>query len=166
MTYYKSPNNTLHYLDDDNFAYLLPAGCVQITDEEAQAIRNEQNRLTTDQAKAVMWQKIKAERDHRTESGGYKVNDKWFHSDQVSRTQQLGLVLMGNNFPENLQWKTMDGSFITMTSTLAQQILAAAAISDQTIFANAEIHRAAMEISDNPMEYDYSAGWPTMYSDK
>ena len=36
---YKAPDNSLHFLDDDSFAYLLPAGSVQISDEEAEALR-------------------------------------------------------------------------------------------------------------------------------
>ena len=37
--HYKSPNNSVHFLDDDSFTHLLPAGSVQITDEEAATIR-------------------------------------------------------------------------------------------------------------------------------
>jgi hypothetical protein len=36
---YKAPDNSLHALDDNAFAHLLPAGSVQITDEEAATIR-------------------------------------------------------------------------------------------------------------------------------
>lgn len=36
--HYKAPDNSIHYLDDDSFWYLLPAGSVQITDEEAAQI--------------------------------------------------------------------------------------------------------------------------------
>ena len=36
---YKAPDNSLHSLDDNAFAHLLPAGSVQITDEEAATIR-------------------------------------------------------------------------------------------------------------------------------
>ena len=36
--HYKSPNNSVHFLDDDSFAHLLPAGSIQITDEEANTI--------------------------------------------------------------------------------------------------------------------------------
>lgn len=39
MPYYKYPENKLHFLDDVAFEHLLPAGSVQITDEEAEAIR-------------------------------------------------------------------------------------------------------------------------------
>jgi len=39
--YYKDKNNTLYFLDSAEFEYLLPADCVAITDEEAQAIQAE-----------------------------------------------------------------------------------------------------------------------------
>jgi hypothetical protein len=37
--HYKAPDNSLHFLDDDSFAHLLPAGSVAITDAEAEALR-------------------------------------------------------------------------------------------------------------------------------
>lgn len=114
---------------------------------------------------AEIWEWIKAERDRRTETGGYKVSDRWFHSDQKSRSQQLGLVLLSAGIPAGLQWKTMDGSFVTMTQTLAQQILGAAAASDQAIFAAAEAHKAAMEASADPAAYDFSTGWPKVFGE-
>jgi len=36
---YKDPNNNLHFLDSAEFDHLLPAGCIKITDEEAETIR-------------------------------------------------------------------------------------------------------------------------------
>lgn len=38
MKTYKAPDNSLHVIDPE-FAHMLPAGCLQITDEEAKAIR-------------------------------------------------------------------------------------------------------------------------------
>ena len=35
---YKAPDNSLHFIEPE-FAHLLPAGCVQITVEEAEALR-------------------------------------------------------------------------------------------------------------------------------
>lgn len=119
---------------------------------------------TSDEIKAGMWSRIKTERDRRIQSGGYKVGTKWFHSDTFSRGQQLGLVLLGANIPANLQWKTMDGTFVTMTQQLAGQILAAGAASDQAIFAAAETHKAAMEASADPSAYDFSGGWPATFA--
>lgn len=40
MPTYKDPQNKLHFLDEARHAYLLPAGCVVITEVEASAIRN------------------------------------------------------------------------------------------------------------------------------
>ena len=37
--YYKAPNNSLHFLDSADHEHLLPSGSVQITNEEAAAIR-------------------------------------------------------------------------------------------------------------------------------
>jgi hypothetical protein len=69
-----------------------------------------------DALRAAHWEAIKAERDRRTLSGGYPVDvggePKWFHSDLLSRSQQIGLVLLGASIPPGLAWKTMDGSFV------------------------------------------------------
>lgn len=37
MKHYRAPNGSIHALDDERFAYLLPAGVVQITENEAKA---------------------------------------------------------------------------------------------------------------------------------
>jgi hypothetical protein len=37
--HYKAPDNSVHFLDLVDHEYLLPAGSVQITDEEAEALR-------------------------------------------------------------------------------------------------------------------------------
>lgn len=161
MPYFKDKTGALHYLDDSAFDCLLPEGSIQVTDAEAAALQ----KPTTDQAKAAKWDAIKTERDRRTEQDGYKVGAHWFHSDQKSRSQQLGLVLLGADIPAILQWKTMDGSFITMTQQLAGQVLAAAAASDQAIFAAAEAHRQAMEASSDPAAYDFSTGWPKVFGE-
>ena len=36
---YKSPDNSVHYLDDDSFVHLLPVGSIPITGKEAEALR-------------------------------------------------------------------------------------------------------------------------------
>ena len=38
MPNYKAPDNSLHFIEAE-FAHLLPAGCVEITNEEAEALR-------------------------------------------------------------------------------------------------------------------------------
>jgi hypothetical protein len=113
----------------------------------------------------AIWLKIKTERDRRIQNGGYKVGTKWYHSDTFSRTQQMGLVMMGANIPANTPWKTMDGTFVVMTQTLAGQIFGTAAASDIAIFTAAETHNAAMRASATPHTYNYLTGWPTAYGE-
>lgn len=115
-----------------------------------------------DALKSANWEAIKTERDRRTQNGGYLAAGKWFHSDTFSRTQQTGLVMMGASIPANLQWKTMDGSFVPMTQTLASQVFAAAAASDAALFARAEQIKAAMEL--DPLNFNLAAqAWPVMF---
>ena len=164
MPNYKDPAGGLHFLDDASFAHLLPAGSVQITDAEAESMRVP----TPEQNKARAWEAIEGERDRR-KAGGVKVKvggvNKWFHSDDASRIQQMGLVMMGASIPADLQWKTMDGSFVAMTQALATSVFGAAAASDQVIFGAAEGHRVAMEASADPASYDYSTGWPAVFGE-
>lgn len=102
------------------------------------------------------WAAIKAIRDSKTQTGGYKVGANWFHSDTFSRTQQIGLTMMGAGIPAGLMWKTLAGDFVPMTQTLAQQIFAAAAMQDAALFAHAEALKA------DPTA-DINAGWPATY---
>jgi hypothetical protein len=39
MPHYKDTENKLHWVDDASFAHYLPTGSVEITDEEAEALR-------------------------------------------------------------------------------------------------------------------------------
>jgi hypothetical protein len=55
---YKAPNNSLHFLDDDSFVHLLPAGSVQITDAEADALRPVAAELTYAQKRAAEYPPI------------------------------------------------------------------------------------------------------------
>lgn len=110
-------------------------------------------------AVAIVTQRIKSERDRRKELG-VTVGAHRFHSDDPSRIQQLGLVMMGASMPAGIKWKTMDGTFADMTPTLAQQVFAAQAQRDMTLFAVCEQHIAGARAADDPLKYDYSAGWP------
>jgi hypothetical protein len=157
----------------------IPSDAVEITKDEHATLLEGQSSgkrivadaagfpILADQPKptaAQVWDAIKAERDRR-KTGGVKIGAKWFHSDDGSRIQQMGLVMMGAGLPAGLQWKTMDGTFITMTPALAQQVFTGQAASDQTIFAVAEGHRVAMEASADPATYEYSTGWPKIFGE-
>lgn len=109
---------------------------------------------------AVRWEKIKGIRDNLLFNGGCKVLvegvAKWFHSDVHSKVQQMSLVMTGENLPQNLQWKTMDGSFVTMTPAIATQLYQAQITKEMTIFAIAEAKRL-----DNS---SLSEGWPEVFA--
>jgi len=113
-----------------------------------------------------MWLEIQVERTRR-QAGGVFIQsiNKWFHSDQASRIQQLGLVMMGQGMPQNINWKTMDGSFIIMTPAIALSIFNGAATLDMTAFGVAEQHRQYMEQSPAPENYNFSAFWPAIYGE-
>jgi len=108
------------------------------------------------------WLDVRNERDRR-KFNGVKVGGSWFHSDDTSRIQQIGLMLMGASMPSGILWKTMTDTFVTMTPTLAQQIFQATAAQDLAIFAAAERHRALIYQSEHPSAYDYSTGWPPTF---
>ena len=110
-----------------------------------------------------VWTKIKAIRDEKITNGGHCVDGKWYHSDTVSRSQQTGLYLMGENVPTSLMWKTMDGSFVEMTPALAQKIFFAAAGQDSVLFQYAESLRQQVNASANPEQVDIESGWPATF---
>ena len=106
----------------------------------------------------MVQESIRKHRDH-LKASGVKAGGYWFHSDADSRIQQLALFVMGSNVPP-VQWKTLDGSFVTMTQTIAGQIFQATAQSDMAIFAVAESHLAGVNAAADPASYDWSTGWP------
>lgn len=109
------------------------------------------------------WDEIKLLRDGKTQTGGYFAAGKWFHSDTFSRTQHLGLMMMGANIPAGLMWKTMDGSFVEMTPTLAGQVFAAAATQDTSLFTYAEYLHGLIQTAENPDTINVTAGWPETF---
>ena len=62
------------------------------------------------EALSQVWDKIQVVRERKTQQGGCKVGNYWFHSDTHSKLQQMALMLVGQALPPNLEWKTMDGS--------------------------------------------------------
>ena len=110
-----------------------------------------------------VWTKIKSIRDEKITNGGHCVDGKWSHSDTVSRSQQTGLYLMGENVPAGLMWKTMDGSFVEMTQALAQKIFFAAADQDSALFQHAEALRQQAKESATPEQVDIESGWPATF---
>lgn len=123
--------------------------------------------MQLEKTKIRMWKAIQAHRDLLRQSG-VKVGTKWFHSDDPSRIQQLGLVLFGASMPAGIMWKTMDSSFVPMTPTLAMQIFGASAQRDTLLFTIAEQKRAAVYAMTDVLavsQYDQFAGWPETFTE-
>ena len=136
---------------------------VEMTAEEVAEF--EASRIeTADVIKARKWEEIKSYRDNLVNNGGFKVGAHWYHSNVLSRTQYLSLVMMGANIPANTTWKTLDNGYIPMTQTLAGQIFAAGAAQDSALFAKAAEHKTALDASSDPANYDYTTGWPETYT--
>ncbi len=108
-----------------------------------------------EQLAALRWSKLKQHRDELTDNGGCLVAGKWFHTDPKSKQQQMALAMVGTALPPGIMWKTMDGSFVLMTSTLAAELFQAQMQRDQQIFAIAEAKRN----DDTPI----TEGWPARY---
>lgn len=187
---YFSPSTNGFYTDEIH-GRNIPEDAVKITYDEHAALLDGQSSgkvivagaggrpILADQPKATasnVWNAIKVERDRR-KAGGLKVGALWFHSDADSRIQYLGLkdkardlLSAGGAMTDNLtilgqpvRWKTMEGSFATISAKIAFDIVAAVVDLDARLFAVAETHRAAMWAAADPVAYDFSAGWPETF---
>jgi hypothetical protein len=116
----------------------------------------------------TLWTEIKTHRDYIKSQGGCLVAGKWYHTDIDSKQQQIALVLLGANIPAGLQWKTLDGSFETMTQALAGELFVAQVTREQTIFGVAEAKRVAIQtMTIEQLEaYDVLDGFPQGYVDE
>lgn len=117
--------------------------------------------------RSYWWNMIKTYRDDLTRNGGCFVSGKWFHSDTDSKQQQMALAIIGAGLPVGKQWKTMDGSFITMTQQLAADIFTAQIARELSIFENAETLKASMAAMtfEQLVQFDITAGWPDRYTE-
>lgn len=119
------------------------------------------------QLRATKWAEIKAYRDDVRNNGGFPVGPYWFHSDAPSKIDQLGLTsaTMMGALPVGKKWKLMDGSKVTLTPTLVQQIFGYAMARRSANFDTAEEHRVLMEASYDPAAYDFTTGWPPIFGE-
>lgn len=72
MPYFKDTQNNLHFLDDVQYIYLLPEGSLEITDEEAEAIRlSAITELTLEQQAESVRQALQSTIDDKAKSLGF-----------------------------------------------------------------------------------------------
>lgn len=123
------------------------------------------------EAKEKVWSAIKVKREDRTLNGGVKVTvdgvDKWFYTDLKSTTQYNTIINAASQEPlfSIPNWKTMDGSFVTMNLELVNKIQLAGIVLNAQTYAVAEQHKAIMLTLADPLTYDYSKGWPLIFGE-
>lgn len=114
---------------------------------------------------AEMWERIKQKR-YQTGLGGVYIDQagKWFQTGEEEKTKYLGLDKVIDKI-DSLDWKCADNSFIKLDRALLNEIFLKIALTENANHINAEKHRLAMLEAENPLEYDYSAGWTKTYED-
>lgn len=112
-----------------------------------------------------VWEQIKQERTRRI-SGGVYVEElgKWFHTNDNSKLQYSTLKNQ-TTLPTDLEWKTMDNTFVKLNKDSIEIIINEIIKKEQHDFKNAEVHRFAVYNTDKPLEYDYSTGWSDIYEE-
>jgi len=128
---------------------------------------------TLQQRRLDQWARAKAYRDLRKTQGiKLAVNGKdcWFWTDDSNRGQYS--ILAGYAARKSLSytavlanWKTMSGEFIPFTVELLYRVLDAGVDNEDTLFIIAEQHRTAIMASTDPDNYDYTRGYPQVYSE-
>ncbi|WP_446807950.1 hypothetical protein ACH50O_11585 [Methylomonas sp. 2BW1-5-20] len=127
-------------------------------------------------------QQVNAERGRRWRGGTPLVIDgltKWFHSDEFSLIQHLGLkdkardlIAAGGAMSDVISidgqavlWSTMDGSQVTITVQIAFDLVAADGARQDQIMAVCRSHLLAIGIDATPADYDISVGWPAIFGE-
>lgn len=103
MQHYKAPDNSLHFIEPE-FAHLLPAGSVQITEDEAETIRVSNAPKPTEDS-------IRSERDVILSTTIDKINSvRWASLTASQKTawtnyrQALLDIPEQPGFPESVEW--------------------------------------------------------------
>ena len=116
--------------------------------------------------RAEVWEKIKYRRSQAMESGVYHPQlKKWFHTDaEAQRNYAILGHAINSAYYSPRQWKTMDGTFIEMNKQVFSDVIALALKKADEDYRNAEIHKAKLMQSTDPLAYDYSTGWSAEYT--
>jgi len=131
------------------------------------------------ETRSQLWEQIKEIRTDKSLNGGVYYGTKWFNTDLVSRSQYLRLknkadmLVIASAAPEtvlqangaDILWKTMDGSFVTVTIDLIINLMDALDDREAAIFTQSEILKAAVDVSTNPISVDIQAGWPSSFGE-
>ena len=121
-------------------------------DEQRQQIRNAINAL----------------RDRKINGGVYVPEiDKWIDTDATAERNILSVKATFDLFGDALDivWTCADNTTIKLDKATMLHIWQALMTNKQQNHANALAHKAAVEKSENPLEYNYSNGWTMTYEE-
>ena len=125
----------------------------------------------------MAWGWVQTHRDSLYEAGCEVAPHGWFHNDTQSRSRWERMVNRANATGmadgdayliggQQVQWKTMGGTFVPLTAGIIRAVVAAFEIQEAAIFVAAETHRQALWLLadvDAVAAYDWRAGWPAVY---
>jgi hypothetical protein len=127
---------------------------------------------------AAQEQAIKDLRDRKM-TEGVQILGYWWHTDAESVTNYLGLkddvrdMLVEGALTSDpimrvghqVQWKTQTGAFVPLTVQIVLTVSNGVKDFRASLFYIGEAHIANMRLAENPLEYDYTSGWPQTYAD-
>jgi len=119
------------------------------------------------QVKKMLSDNVKVKRDDLWVRGGFEVNGKWYASDAQSKTQYLFYTSLGSSIPANTQWKTKDGSFVTLTQSLLSDMIGASIAQETAIFDKAQELLEEIDSAttvDSLAELNWEDNWPNVYN--
>ncbi|HGO5816123.1 TPA: DUF4376 domain-containing protein [Mannheimia haemolytica] len=118
---------------------------------------------------AMVRERINALRDSKSAGGVYVEQlGKWFDSDDKAQKKLLGLKatmdLIGTEM--TVDWTCADNTdFEGFGKAHLTAVIAAILQAENHNHTVARQHKANLEQAENPLEYDYSAGWAKTYED-
>ncbi|GAB1657890.1 Uncharacterised protein [Mannheimia haemolytica] len=112
---------------------------------------------------------INALRDKKI-NGGVYVPDigKWIDTDATAERNILSVKASFDLFGDavgEIAWTCADNSLLMIDKAKLMAIWQALMTAKTGNHANALKHKAAVELAENPLEYDYSSGWTQSYED-
>ena len=122
---------------------------------------------TIDEQRQQVRNAINALRD-KTDAGGVYVEavDKWLDTDAAAERNILSVKASYDLFGDmEIAWTCADNSILMIDKAKLMLIWQALMAAKTGNHANALRHKAAVEQSENPLEYDYSTGWTTTYGE-
>ncbi|GAB1660349.1 DUF4376 domain-containing protein [Mannheimia haemolytica] len=138
-------------------------------DGETWILNTEQQAVKKAEEIAKMREQINALRDNKINGGVYvEAVGKWIDTDATAERNILSVKASFDLFGDavgEIAWTCADNSLLMIDKTKLMAIWQALMTAKTGNHANALKHKAAVELAENPLEYDYSSGWTQSYED-